>query len=874
MVQIRFSKRCFFCCLFVAIAAIPPVACGDDRVRLGYVNEAAFIEPDVLKRMWQLKLFGMAIAHCKHQQSLQSPGSDAYAHWTMWLIESLGQQAANIHEQRATSLEELDRATEHFREDKRNERRWLWIEWKWQVARLAVANAELANYLAAPARADSREQALGLARDVLDACDRWRPELDRLLALSASPSRDRERVPAANEAQTLYNEWLLLKADALWTRTQAYPRGDSNVIAYGAEMLAAIEDADHRIALDWIGRPRLELYRCTALVFAQRLEEAQKRLEALVKLPLTPDLLATVQAKRIECFRLQGNLEQAKQLLQSSDRDLSNPNLELERIELAFASAESSDGLAAVLHIRDQIGERFGDYWRLRAEAVIAGRTAHDRSAATTRVATAIDLIFVEVSQCLAANRIEEAIDKLIKAEWLAQEQNDSRALSVGYQIASLLQKLQRWEQASEKFASVSVRHSNHPQASSGHAMAIWLTQDQISRSESFTQEGKQKLRSLLETQIATWPADDHATKARHDLDRLLLSQGDVESAARLWLKALVLPETADAKVLERALARLSLLAMLLRCESPTPPVISITNEVRVALDACENAEHSRPKALGVALQRLIPEFVRDDRWFSVDGGRVLLDPSLLTSTPATTDLQTLLRDIGKLDDAESEEQTKRSIDRLTLLDRLLRSARRGTQPDEADLQHLEHLTSDQREPHCLLELAVIDQISGLVLDGTASLRQRWLPVLQQLVKRYSANAAAVGGHSGAILKVRLTILDAVLQLHEKAELGRNPFASLDSKSPRNQFLLFNGCLVVRDFEPDQAISQLQRLAAGLPANSPWWWEMRLRTAQFYVESGKQSDAAVLLDFLLATHPDPPSAWSPRLKKLRSMSTR
>jgi hypothetical protein len=122
-------------------------------------------------------------------------------------------------------------------------------------------------------------------------------------------------------------------------------------------------------------------------------------------------------------------------------------------------------------------------------------------------------------------------------------------------------------------------------------------------------------------------------------------------------------------------------------------------------------------------------------------------------------------------------------------------------------------------------------------------------------------------------LATSLQIVSASVQVWRETGNFDKPFEDLIKANPKSPKVACAKALALRDQDPLAATKILQRVAAGVPAGSDWWFEARLRTAQIYLLDKSQVDtrreqAKKVVDLVMATYPDSDQRWKIRFQSL------
>jgi len=498
--------------------------------------------------------------------------------------------------------------------------------------------------------------------------------------------------------------------------------------------------------------------------------------------------------------------------------------------------------------------QEFGGYWKQRAEAVLVSRSGASVGGGMVKeVRTSLELLRTEASQLISAERIDEAIDRLRQAVEIAEENKLSEeAFDFGLKIAAVLNKQGDKQNAAEQFAACALAHPDQAKSSASHLMAVWLDSERLKRKTDIDNVDLEKLHARLYAQLKQWPEDENASTARIWLDHSLLASGMLSEAAQIWVDSVATADDKDSRI-EMAVSRVLLLAMKARAESPLAPRV----ELAALLDQRLSELYS--KSSGVKRSRLavalatLREFARDDRWLSVDRGYLLYE----TKSDMRVELNVV----------EVNPFSKTFDSAL----RLMKAARSGESP-LADHVAVVCESIDASEGQRAIYLyPLLDSLFCVVADLPKTLRDAWGNVLVQIVSQLES--AQLGGTSGDILTTRKRIIIASVEVWQSTGNFNKPFEGLDVSNPKNPAVIAAKAFALRDHDPIASVKMLQRLAAGVSAGSPWWFEARLRTALIYgspVANGpfKKDQARQILDVVMATYPEADPQWLKRCAQI------
>lgn len=442
----------------------------------------------VLETLWRNNLYSIANDACRAQVELLPAGSDARIRWQCWFIRGLASEAIDVEDR---SPPDVEKAKQNWTQIESIHQetlattpqpfRGLWIRWQYLHAIHLRSQGAMARYLANPLDSTSRDQALAAIRDL----DRGAEQLQKSIAemvVTNSASTTVQARKQIRELQELSTETALLRCEALALRGQAYPLQSADAIAAGTEMEQFAIEAAGKIATDWSGRSKLELALAVSKWLQGNQSETLERTQALLQ---SNDSRVRIRALDllIQAALAAGKRDLAEETLQQFQSLEATPEFALAHMRLALfdlPQAATSDSnrqqlMSRLLASRDSIGQRFGGYWQRRAEALLLSLKSSSGTDTMQPSLEATELVRIEVRQLIAANRLEDAVNKLLQqAALLKRDQVNNVAMQLTLQAAAIQQKEKNWSGSGDLFRQAAIDFPKEKDASAAHLMAIY----------------------------------------------------------------------------------------------------------------------------------------------------------------------------------------------------------------------------------------------------------------------------------------------------------------------------------------------------------------------------------------------------------------
>lgn len=612
-----------------------------------------------VQSMCRVGLTSSAVAYVTARREQASSDRDLAAKWTMLLMECYG-QAGLYGVNRGDDIggdPNLDNSTNEpwdkcrseydaFIDNDSDNPRQPWLQWQLGRCELLRAQTDAARYLAAPANPQPREQALVRLRQMLADLEALEDDLARRQPLAArdrvqSGVKQLEKQASAEQLAALAVDVGLLRCEGLLLRTRLYPRGSADRIASATEVDQQAAAILQRTEPDWPSRAQLQVAAATAQLDLGQSAEAVRALEQLANSANNRQArlrAALAVIEHIASTRTGGgppnssgttdpaaSISRGYVLLERLQSTESGPEIALAHIQLALAEVRRASGseqqaaMQALVVQTRQLGKRYGDYWRSRADALLVGSL--DASSPNDAHTLSADLVLVEVRQLLAAGDNSSAVEKLVAfRDHEAAAGRGQSALRSASQAAALLARQQQWTGASASLAPISRQFASLAEAPDAHRQAIYYQSQALHASTADPQVAADYER-LLNEQLSQWP-DAPATD-------------EVAQWLSLWLTQASRHNELASNYLERAMA------------SELP----------------EHVERALLDWLGEMLLLDVPEQIQQQ----LTALREAREQSLLPTTPAWSDAVLLVAEVTAHE--PSDEQLQQTDHKLARLD-------------------------------------------------------------------------------------------------------------------------------------------------------------------------------------------------------------
>lgn len=521
-----------------------------DKPRSMAAQGPADVEDQTLRAMFTHGLAESALNYVRARARLEGRDAD-YAWWVMREMECharwalLDAAGADEHWADCDALVEQYKNKVLNGQSTQTDPRWPWIEWQVGRCRLLKAQALLAVYAASPANTTARDQSLELIREISQRMDELTREIKRRQPLAARQSFNNDAEAPADQLRNLEADSQLLLCEALMVRWQLYPIDSEDRAASLAEVrtiaiqfLRTRTDAEGRAALEYAAAlAELESGDQAALT---KLEQLSLGAESLQIRMLAASSLARSLARSGQQSRARLALDILRQIaaLDTSlvpQSILTQIEVSMIRLESGKAPGSESD-LAELVKQAQQLGTTYGDYWRMRAEAILVGKLSSN-SVSDSKLA--MDLLLAEVRQLTAkgdAASVRAAAEKLLQGrDAQATQGRAAAAILLARQAASLFRTLEAWEDAVNAVQDTAVRFPEEATAADAHLSAVEAQIPRLKQDISNAEQRKLYVQ-LLQQQIRLWPESAASQQAKRWLREWCWGQGQ----RRLYVESIL----------------------------------------------------------------------------------------------------------------------------------------------------------------------------------------------------------------------------------------------------------------------------------------------------------------------------------------------
>ena len=471
-------------------------------------------EDATLEAMCRNGLAATAVRYAEVQRELASDDASLYSKWTMRLMECYAQGALRGTSD-AADWENCSSTYQDFLKSRPGDSRLPWLTWQLTRCDLLNAQSKLARFLAVPALNRERDEALALVRRIERQLESLEDDIQRRLPLAARQGISGGPEAPAEQLAKLLVDTGLLRCEALLIRSRMYETGSRDRIAAASDVESQAADVLKRTGQDWPSRDALLIAKATAEL------ELGKSAEALAELIRLASDAAEINVRHraamiaIETLTATGEVSSARRLLPLLSDLASGAEGEIAKMQIAIAdlpgdkSEDRDRQLAIIVQRAKQLGDEYGTYWRNRAEALL--RKAASPGSTSTGAEVAVDLMIVEVRQLLAADRAQEAVQRLLQfRDNEAAAGRGNTAIQLASMASALLQREGKWLEAADALASICLDFPQAEQASEAHVRATYAL-SQALRQVSGNNEIAAQYESALTRQLELWP-DSHAT--------------------------------------------------------------------------------------------------------------------------------------------------------------------------------------------------------------------------------------------------------------------------------------------------------------------------------------------------------------------------
>ncbi|MCA9132906.1 MAG: hypothetical protein KDA45_07115 [Planctomycetales bacterium] len=467
-------------------------------------------EERTVRAMCRMGLSASAIEYVSARRRLVAEDPSAQAKWTMRLMECHAFAAWHSRSAAQPQWEQCQAVYDEFVSRDPDNARLPWLAWQQARCDLLQAQAAVAQYLAAPANALPREKALELVRRILTAVEGLEEDIRQRQPLAARQGIAGGQQAPAEQLRQLAVDAVLLRCEALLIRGQLYPSGSTDRIAAASDVEQQANDVLQRTTAEWESREPLQVAQAAARLELGQAAAAVQQLAALARNGQQREVRIRAATLAIAYLAAQGEVSRAQALLAILEQADAGPERLLAQMELSLAEAAATSGaakqrlLSNLIEQAKHLGQRYGDYWRSRGEALLINSLPRDALPHDANLAS--ELLIVEVRQLLAAGDELAAIQKLLNfSDHEAAQGRNAAALKLGSQAAALHQRREQWLAAADILEPLSLRFPDEQEAALLHQQAI-VCVSQALRSQVTDAGLRQRYESLLQQQLTHWP--------------------------------------------------------------------------------------------------------------------------------------------------------------------------------------------------------------------------------------------------------------------------------------------------------------------------------------------------------------------------------
>lgn len=495
------------------------------------------VEPDTddqwLKRLCEKGGGVTAADYCRARMALSASQPQALARWTMRLMECTAQAALHHARDAEQHWQAADQVVEQFRVQRAENSRLPWLEWQVARNRFLRAQDSLARWLAAPQQSATREQALQAVRIVEAKLDDLDNDLKRRLPLAADQPSGKSGEAPSEQLLQLRLDSQLLRCESLLVRARCYPAESPDRIAASTQVAATVQQALEWVPANWPSRHQLlvawsnaKLDLGTRQVALSELKQISddSQLDTLVRVRALVTLInALIDEQYVDAA--QQYVNRLRALDNGPEAALAEIRLQTMVID-NLVGPSREEAIQAIVTGAKTIGQRHGDYWGKRADALLVESLGTQSVSGDLTLGT--DIVMAEVRQLLAAQNHQAAIDKLVQATELAKAQKKLSAAIDFSKIAFALMRRNGQPGSGSRFM-LSQTEEMHSEASapSLHWLAIEVLVEEVRRHPADTEQSRSYI-AALESQLALWPDAHEADSALEWLQQWHVGQQQI----------------------------------------------------------------------------------------------------------------------------------------------------------------------------------------------------------------------------------------------------------------------------------------------------------------------------------------------------------
>jgi len=431
------------------------------------------------------------------------------------------------------------------------------LEVRLQEALNLLARGELARQEAELTQAgpEALAEARQYLRQAIRRLEELLPAVEQMRRQSAPgssrPVRPPEDFPPAAHWEAMAETVRYQLARAYRNQAQTYP-------AQSADRADGLLQAMK--LLDWIGqlpaehplvgKARVDQVECLRLL--GRLEEARQRLAHLGDLNPPQEIQARAQAEAIRLLLAEGKLAEAASLAaQARRQSVRSAELDLAVLETYLAQWEAAQKVRDAQQAEQLfqlaseqvrlLGQQYGPYWMRRAEVLLAGRIG--RTPQTMELASLIRA----AEGFYRSGNFREAVEAYDRAEQAALAADDQQgAFQAAFLAATIEHQQGRHSEALARYRDLARRWPDHPEAPKAHELAIHhaaelakqasAARDQAAPNQAGPdQAALDQYAELLAEHRRRWPQHPSTDRIRHLAGRLAELRRDWPAAVQAY---------------------------------------------------------------------------------------------------------------------------------------------------------------------------------------------------------------------------------------------------------------------------------------------------------------------------------------------------
>ncbi len=474
-----------------------------------------------------------AAQYCRARMALAASDPHKFARWAMRLMECEAQAALYSTENSQTHWDAANQILEEFRTRRKDHPRQSWLEW--QAARNGFLRAQdaLARWLGAPNNSATRELALQSIRAVEAKLDHLDESLKRLLPLATDLPATTILVPSV-QLQQLRLESKLLRCESMLVRARCYPAESPDRIAASTQIATTVQESLEWVPPTWPARNQLLVARATAKLDLGTRQEGLRELKEISEStsvdarPKTRALIVLINALLDDRYIDIAQRSLAKLRALGDTPEVALADMRVQLALLAQVPAAQHDSAAqTIASSAKEIGRRYGDYWRNRADALLV--EALGNRGADTSNSLGTDIVMAEVRQLLAAGDETAAIEKLVSASDSAKAtERYPAALEFAKLGFALRKRGGQLEQAATHLLSLTEQVSEQSQAAALHWLAVEALVEAV-RQDSRNAQLSKLFTAALQSQVRVWPDSPEADRAQEWLEKWFVGQRRID---------------------------------------------------------------------------------------------------------------------------------------------------------------------------------------------------------------------------------------------------------------------------------------------------------------------------------------------------------